>query len=68
MKLTKSNEKLSLNQIDQIISELKSIPDVNKQLECIKKSRQLKMQADEYRVKIPSIKNKTFAKLTNSLH
>jgi hypothetical protein len=68
MKLSESNERLSLNQIDQIISELKSIPDVNKQIECIKTSRQLKMQAHEYRVKVPSIKNKTFAKLTNSLH
>jgi hypothetical protein len=68
MKLSKSNERLSLNQIDQIITELKSIPDVKKQIEFIKTSRHLKMQSHEYQMKIPSIKNKTFARLTNSLH
>ena len=66
-KLNESNEKLSLDQIDKIINELKLISDINTQLDCIKTSRQLRMQAHEYQVKIPSIKNETFVKLANSL-
>ncbi|CAF3227026.1 unnamed protein product, partial [Rotaria sp. Silwood2] len=43
-KLYESNERLSLNQVYQIINELTAIPTVRKQIDSIKRSRQLKMR------------------------
>jgi hypothetical protein len=65
--LIKSNEKLSLNEIYQIVDELKSKQTVQQQTESIKKGRQLMMEINEYQVNIPTIINKTFVELTNSL-
>ncbi|CAF3942348.1 unnamed protein product, partial [Rotaria sp. Silwood1] len=45
-KLFDSNERLSLSQVYKIIDQLSSIPTVRKQINSIKKSRQLKMKAE----------------------
>jgi hypothetical protein len=66
--LMQSNEKLSLKDVYQIIDQLKSVRAVNQQIESIKTTRQLKMEANEYRVKLPSIKNKIFSEFINSFH
>ena len=56
-----SNERLSLSQVYQIIDELIIIPTVKKQIEDIKRSRQLRMQAHELIIPTNSIRNRTFA-------
>ncbi|CAF0839753.1 unnamed protein product [Adineta steineri] len=65
-KLIDSNEQLPLNQIDQLIHELESMPDVRQQIECIKTSRQSKMKTHESIVKISSLKNKLLTEFTNT--
>ncbi|CAF3436473.1 unnamed protein product [Rotaria sp. Silwood1] len=55
-----SNERLSLNQVYQIINELIAIPTVKKQVDSIKRSRQLKMQENECIIPTNSIKNRIF--------
>jgi hypothetical protein len=67
-KLIKSNEKLSLKDAYKIIDQLKTIRMVNEQLESIKKSRQWKREANEYRVKLPPLKNKIFFECINSFN
>ncbi|CAF3678779.1 unnamed protein product [Rotaria sp. Silwood1] len=59
-KLFESNERLSLNQIYQIIHELIAIPTVRKQIDSINKSRQLKMKQQECTILKNFIKNKIF--------
>ncbi|CAF0848866.1 unnamed protein product [Adineta steineri] len=66
-KLIDSNEQLPLNQIDQLVHELESMPDVRQQIECIKISRQLKMKTHESVVKISSIKNKLLTEFTSTV-
>ncbi len=66
--LMQMNENLSLKEINEIIDQLKSIPTVKQQFETIKTSRQLKIEANEYRVKLPPIKNKIFSEFINSFH
>jgi hypothetical protein len=66
--LMQKNENLSLKEINQIIDQLKSIPTIKHQFETIKTSRQLKMEANEYIIKLPRIKNKIFSQFINSLH
>ncbi|CAF4820497.1 unnamed protein product, partial [Rotaria sp. Silwood2] len=60
-KLFESNERLSLNQVYQIINELVAIPTVQQQVDSIKRSRQLKMEKNERRIPKITIKNKIFA-------
>jgi hypothetical protein len=48
--LLASPKQLALRQVNQIINELIAIPTVDKQIQSIKTSRQLKMQANEHRV------------------
>jgi GTP-binding protein EngB required for normal cell division len=59
--LLASHEQLALRQVNQIIDELIAIPTVDKQIQSIKASRQLKMQAHEHRVPANFIKNHIFA-------
>ncbi|CAF1078440.1 unnamed protein product [Rotaria sordida] len=59
-KLFGSNERLSLNQVYQIINELIAIPTVRKQVDNIKRSRQLRMKQNEYIIPTNSIKNRIF--------
>ncbi|CAF4310266.1 unnamed protein product [Rotaria sp. Silwood2] len=56
-----SNERLSLNQVYQIINELVAIPTVKRQVDSIKISRQLKLQKHERQIPANSIKNRIFA-------
>ncbi|CAF3528272.1 unnamed protein product [Rotaria sp. Silwood1] len=65
-KLVGLKEKLSLSQLYELINQLKSIPDVKNQINSIKKSRQLKMQANERRVILPLTRSKIFSEFTDS--
>ncbi|CAF1270042.1 unnamed protein product [Adineta steineri] len=65
--LSDTNEKLSLNQIYQIINDFIAIPTIQKQLDSIKTSRQLKMKMHECKIQTNAIRNKTFSRLSNSL-
>jgi septin family protein len=58
--LLEANERLSLNQVYQIINELIIIPTVQKQTDSIKKSRQLKLKIHECRIPTNVIQNRTF--------
>ncbi|CAF3688940.1 unnamed protein product [Rotaria sordida] len=60
-KLLESNERLSLNLVYQIIDELIAIPTVRKQIDSIKRSRQLKMKQHERTIPKNLIRNKIFA-------
>ncbi|CAF1038372.1 unnamed protein product [Rotaria sordida] len=64
--ILKSNEKLSLRQQYEIIGELKAMPDVKNQIKDMTKTRRLKMQANEYSVKLPQTKSKVFSQFTSS--
>jgi hypothetical protein len=64
--LNESNERHSLDEISQILGELKSYKTVKKQIDSIMESRQIKMKASEYRVETNFLKNKIFTKFTNS--
>jgi septin family protein len=64
--LLKSNEKLSLKDVYELIDQLKSVLSINTQIECIKTSRRSKMQVSEHHVKIPSIKNQRLTTFINS--
>ena len=66
-KLAKSNETRSLKDIYEIIENLTVIPVLKEQLESIKTSRHLKMEANEYLIKLPPNKNKLFSQLLDSL-
>jgi hypothetical protein len=64
--LNQSNEKLSLDEICQIIKELKSYESVQKQINSIVESRRSKMKMYEYPIKTNFVKNERFTKLTHS--
>jgi hypothetical protein len=59
--LFSSNERLSLNEVYQLINGLLAIPTVKKQYDSIKISRQLKMKAHEQKIPTNTIQNRTFA-------
>ncbi|CAF3801679.1 unnamed protein product [Adineta steineri] len=65
--LSETNEKLSLNQVYQIINEFTGIPTIQKQIDSIKTSRQLKMKIHECKIQTNAIQNKAFSRLSNSL-
>ncbi|CAF3190279.1 unnamed protein product [Rotaria sp. Silwood2] len=64
-KLFESNEKLSLIQLNKIISQLKSVSDIKNQINNIKKTRRLRIQANECHVTLPLTKSKVFSPFTN---
>ncbi|UJR32659.1 hypothetical protein I4U23_020119 [Adineta vaga] len=64
--LSDANERLSLDQIYQIIRELMAIPTVQKQIGSIKKSREMKMKSHEIKIETNAIQNRAFARLSNS--
>ncbi|CAF4015747.1 unnamed protein product [Rotaria sp. Silwood1] len=65
-KLLDSDENYSLSKLYQLVNQLKHIPDVEKQINSIEKSRQFKMQANEYRVELPLNRSKIFADFSDS--
>ena len=58
--LSASNERLSLSEVYQIINDFMNIPLINKQVDSIKKTRQLKMTAYENKIPASFITNRTF--------
>jgi hypothetical protein len=64
--LNESNGMLSLNEVFQIIKELRALSTIKKQMDSIAESRRMKMKAYEHLIETNFVKNKTFSKLNNS--
>ncbi|CAF0808744.1 unnamed protein product [Adineta ricciae] len=61
--LSNDNERQSIDKIYQIIKELQAIPTVQKQVDCIQTSRQIKLKSNEIQVQMSAIQNRTLARL-----